>query len=141
MSIISASANCLASPAVASSKILSEEGIKEWWIGGLKIIEKDQSWPAEGSKMSWKAGGGIFKAQVKTDARPSYIELKVETPSADSIIKESFEALPEGGTRYTKSVEPIWRSSFARAVGPLFLFLLRWSVKKEVKKAAEFADL
>lgn len=140
MSIISASATCSAPPSVACLKILSEEGIKAWWIGKLKIEQIDKTWPALGSKMIWKAGGSLFKAQVKTDSRPSFIELFVETPSANSIIKERFEPLPNGGTRYTKSVEPLFRSKLAKFFGPLFNLILKQFVNREVKKAVTFAD-
>ena len=141
MTIISASANCKVKPALACSKILSEAGLKAWWIGSVKIKELDPLWPATGTKMTWRAGGGVFKAQIKTDARPHYVEMAVDTPSADSIIRHTFEELPDGSTRYTKSVEPIWRSGISRFLSPLFIPLLRASVRKEVKKASTFADI
>jgi hypothetical protein len=140
MGIISASGKCKASPALTSSRILSEEGLKAWWIGKVSVEEVDPLWPATGSKMRWKAGGGLFKANITKDARPEFIEMLVETPSADSIIRHTFEALPNGGTLYTKSVEPKWRSGFSRIIGLLFLPILRPMVKREVKKAVLYAD-
>lgn len=141
MNPVSASANCMAPPSVASDKILSEEGLKFWWIGNLKVTSIDANWPALGSNMVWDAGGGTFSAQVTKDNRPYSSELKVSTPSADSIIVNSFEVLPNGGTRYTKSVEPIFRTRMTRFFGPLFVFILRKFVNTEVKRAAAFADL
>lgn len=140
MSIISASANCLAPPYVASSRILSEEGLKYWWIGNIKINTIDPKWPALGSKMSWSSGGGIFKATITKDARPHLIEMLVNTPSVDSTIINIFKELPNGGTSYIKSVEPNFRTRLTRFLGPLFLFMLRKFVKTEVKRAANFAD-
>lgn len=141
MAIISASANCKVKPALACSKILSEAGLKAWWVGTVKITELDPLWPAAGTKMTWNAGGGIFKAQITTDARPVYVEMTVDTPSANSIIRHTFEALADDGTCYTKSVEPIWRSGFSRFLSPLFIPLLRAAVRKEVRKAAKFAEI
>lgn len=140
MTVISASANCNAKPELACSRILSDVGLKAWWIGSVKITKLDPMWPATGTKMNWKAGGGTFKAVVKTDARPLYIEMSVDTGSADSIIRHTFEELPNGGTCYTKSVEAIWRPGISRFLGPLFMLFLRIAVKKEVKNAVRFAD-
>lgn len=140
MTVISASANCKAKPELACSRILSDAGLKAWWVGNVQITELDPMWPAEGTKMNWRAGGGNFKAQIKTDARPHFVEMSVDTPGADSMIRHTFEALPEGGTCYTKSVEPIWRPGISRFLGPLFIPFLRAAVKKEVKNAVRFAD-
>ena len=141
MTIISASANCNANPDLACSRILSDAGLKAWWVGGVKILEFDPTWPALGTKMSWRAGGGTFKATIKSDARPLYIEMSVNTPSAESIIRHTFERLPDGGTCYTKSVEPLWRSGIIKFLSPLLIPLLRASVKKEVRNAVRFADM
>ena len=141
MTIISASANCNAKPELACSRILSDAGLKAWWIGRVQIMELDPMWPAIGTKMNWRAGGGTFKGIVKSDARPLYIELSVDTPSADSIIRHTFEELPNGGTCYTKSVEPKWRSGISSFLSPLLIPILRAAVKKEVKNAVRFADI
>jgi hypothetical protein len=141
MTLVSASANCKAKPELACSKILSEAGLKAWWVGSVKIIELDPLWPKAGTIMTWKAGGGLFKAKIITDARPKYVEMFVDTPSADSIIKHTFEVLPDNGTCYTKSVEPKWRSKFTLFLSPLIVSLLRAAVRKEVKMAAKFADI
>jgi len=140
MQTVSASQSCKTSPSNASARILSEEGIKAWWIGGVKIVSVDQSWPALGSRMSWKAGGGTFRAEVTTDARPTFVEMHVETPSANSIVRHAFDQQHEGSTLYTKTVEPIWRSGFTRFLSPLLIPLLRASVKAEVKKACAYAS-
>jgi len=141
MSIVSSSANCLAPPTVACAKIMSTEGLKYWWIGNLKIQEIDPTWPAIGSSMKWSAGGGIFKATVTKDVRPHLVELLVNTPSVDSTIINIFKELPNGGTSYTKSVEPNFRTTITRFFSPMFLFILSKFVKTEVKRAAKFADL
>lgn len=140
MGIISASAKCKASPEIACSKIISQEGIKAWWIGKIVIVEVDPSWPAFSSNMKWKAGGGVFDAHITQDARPKFIEMQVVTPGAVSTIRHSFEELQGGGTNYTKTIDPKWRNGFSRILWPLFLLFLRSMVKKEVKKAALFAD-
>ena len=141
MSIVSSSANCLVPPSVACSKIMSDAGIKAWWIGNIHIKKVDSSWPSVGTQMIWNAGGGTFSGQITKDQRPASIEMRVSTPSADSIIIHSFEPLSNGGTRYTKSVEPIFRTRISRFFGPLFTFVLRKFVMNEVKRAAAFADL
>jgi len=140
MVVISASANCNAKQELACSRIISDAGLKAWWIGNVKIMEMDLLWPELGTNMHWRSGGGSFKAQIKTDARPLYIEMSVDTPSANTTIRHTFEKLPEGGTRYTKLIEPIWRTGISRFLSPLFILLLRMAVKKEVKRAVRFAD-
>jgi hypothetical protein len=137
---VSSSADCAATPPAACSRILSAEGLAAWWIGHVKITNQDASWPAAGSKMSWKAGGGNFDAQIIEDARPKRVVMKVVTPSADSTITHSFELLPTGGTRYSKTVTGHFRSAASRFFAPLMMRMLKFFVKKEVSKAAAFAD-
>lgn len=139
--IISSYAYCKAQPMLACARILSKEGLEAWWIGRVRVQEMDPNWPAAETKMTWKAGGGVFKARIKTDARPLYVEMAVDTPSADSIIRHTFEERPGGGTRYTKSVMPVWRPGFARFLSPLLILILRAFVKREVRKAARYADI
>lgn len=140
MKPISSSALCSAKPEIACTKILSPEGLQAWWVGKVIIMELDPLWPAIGTSMSWKAGGGIFKAEIKKDARPTSVEMQVRTPSADSIISHTFEVQADGKTLYTKSVEPIWHSGFSKLLSGLFIPILRSMVKKEVIRAAAYAD-
>lgn len=142
MKQISKSANCKTSPEVTCARILSEEGLMAWWVGKIKIVDKDISWPALNSKMSWSVmGNSIFKARVVKDNRPSELIMEVETPSADSLITHTFDLLPDGGTRYTKTVEPKPRSKImGQIIIPLLLFMLHFMVKKEVERAAAYAD-
>ena len=136
----SSSADCKVSSAAACARILSAEGLSAWWIGGVKITEQDSSWPAAGSKMSWKAGGGNFEAVVTEDARPARIVMKVITPSADSIITHSFDSLSNGGARYTKTVEGHFRTPVTRFFSPLMMWMLGKFVRKEVARAVKYAD-
>lgn len=140
MSTISSSAICKMNAATACAKIISSDGLKAWWIGKVEIKECDNHWAATGTRMTWKADGGIFKARVIQDARPQYVEMEVSTPGADSIIRHTFEALDDGSTRYTKSVIPKWRSAFAKFISPLLNPLIGFMVSKEVKRAASFAE-
>ncbi len=141
MKAISKSANCKSSPDVAFARIISEEGLIASWVGKIKIVEKDGSWPSLNSRMSFSTMGGLmFKAQVVDDQRPSKLVMKVETPSADSVITHEFASLPEGGTRYTKTVEPIPRSGTMGIAMILLKFMLNILMKKEVKRSAAFAD-
>ena len=142
MKQITKSANCKASPEVACSRILSEEGLMTWWIGKIKIVEKDNSWPALNSKMSWSVmGNSIFIARVVKDGRPSQVIMEVETPSADSLITHSFDSMSDGGTRYSKNVEPKPRSKImGLIIIPLLLVMLHFMVKKEVQRAVAYAD-
>lgn len=84
---------------------------------------------------------GLFSARITEDGRPSRVVMEVVTPSADSRIIHAFDALPGEGTRYTKTVEPRGRSGMSRFMMPLLAFMIRGFVKKEVKRAAAFADL
>jgi hypothetical protein len=135
------SADCKAQAAVACSHILSAQGLQAWWIGSVKVAEQDATWPAAGSKMIWKAGGGTFKARIIEDARPERVVMEVITPSAETKISHSFVALPGGGTRYSKRVyEPRFPSATSRFFSPLIMWMLQFFVKREVKKAAAYAD-
>lgn len=139
--IVSASADCGATVAIACEKILSPEGLQAWWIGGKpKILDCDAAWPSLGTTLRWRAGGGSFSAQVTEDSRPERVVAEVKTPTANSVITHSFDPLPDGGTRYTKRVEPILRSRLSRALHRPLVAALRWFVPREVARAAAFAD-
>lgn len=134
------SARCMVTPEIACSRILSAKGLKAWWIGSLRILNMDHEWPALHSKMSWRAGGGTFSAQITEDSRPQRVVMKVVTPSADSIITHDFEKTPEGGTIYSKTVEGFFRTPLSRFFARPMIWMLQKFVAKEVIKAAAFAE-
>lgn len=131
----SASAVTRAPPAKAAGRILSPAGMESWWIGKLTIGSVDADWPSVGSRMRWRAGGGTFEAEVSEQALPHKLVMRVRTPSGESTITHTFEATPEGGTRYEKVVDARPNGLF----GKLFDPMLASFVKREVKRAAEDA--
>lgn len=140
MKPISSSATCSVAPEVAFNKILSKEGFLAWWIGKVTIEHIDPHWPAHGSTMHWKAGGGIFKAEVIANNKPVKLEMIVRTPTANSTIIHAFEQMSDGKTQYTKTVIPQWRSLPGKIFGIMFVPILRNLVAKEVVKGASFAE-
>jgi len=140
MTQVSFSADCKASATDACRRILSAEGLEAWWIGKVKILKKDQDWPAKDSTMTWSAGGGIFSAKITDDSRPEKVVMFVNTPSAGSLITNKFEPIEGGGTRYTKIVETKARTFISKIFMPLLVILLKRFVKIEVMKAALYAD-
>lgn len=141
MKPITSSAECKASPDVACERILSEAGLHAWWIGKVNVTLRDPGWPALNTRMTWRMRKKwVFAARITEDSRPHRVVMEVITPSADSTVTNTFEALPAGGTRYTKTVVPKPRSFFGRLMLPLFGSIIRASVKKEVTRAVKFAD-
>jgi hypothetical protein len=90
--------------------------------------------------MSWAVGSGErwrFDARVAEAALPSRVVLDVHTPSGRSRVTFAFDALPGGGTRFTKRVEVLESKG---ALAALFLrAFLRGAVRREVAKAAALA--
>jgi uncharacterized protein YndB with AHSA1/START domain len=127
-----------ASPEAASRAILSPEGIARWF-GGAKVDRTDPSWPAVGSTMAWTVMRTRFDARVVENALPARLVQEVETPSGRSRITHSFASRAGGGCTYEKRVEASLEKSGwlgRKLMGPI----LRSSVRKEVEKAARFAD-
>ncbi len=140
MKTVSSSADCKATPEVACSRILSEQGMHAWWIGKVKVVDYDAAWPALNTRMSWRAGGGLFVATICEDSRPKKVVMSAVTPAADSKITHSFDSIAGGGTRYSKTVEVRARTRMFRLIIPLFMLMIGTLVKKEVRRAAVFAD-
>lgn len=130
-----ASAISRAPPATAAARILSPSGLEASWLGSVKIEAVDADWPSVGSHMRWRSGG-VFDAEVAESALPGRIVFEVQTPSGRSTITSTFEPTQEGGTRYTKVVE----TRPAGLMGRLFDLMLSGIVKREVKRAAAYAD-
>lgn len=130
-----ASALARAPPAKAAARILSPAGLERWWIGGVGVEQVDADWPAVGSHLRFRAGG-VFDAEVTENALPHRLVMRVETPSGPSVVTHTFDATPDGGTRYTKVVETDPEGLLAR----LFDKLLTSFVKREVKRAVADAD-
>lgn len=134
-----ASAETVAPPAAAAQAIMDIANLPRWFRGA-RVLEFDEDWPSRGSRMEWTVGGGRwgrFAARVVEDRRPDEVVLEVETPSGRSTVVHRFEASPDGGTRYTKSVEPATKGGLWRLLMPL---LLPRTVRNEVERAAELAD-
>lgn len=136
---VSASALCNASKAVACERILSEDGLKAWWFGNIRILHRDPTWPEQGTSMSWTSGGGTFKAEVSENNSPDSVVMKVKTPSAVSTITHVFKTVGEQ-TEYTKIIEAESLGFWGAVFKPLQLTMLRSWVKKEVARAAAFAN-
>jgi hypothetical protein len=125
----------------ASALILSADGLQKWWIGAVRDVKADPSWPAVGAQMSWVAAGGgytaTFEARVTENRLPELLRQEVKTPSGESVITHRFESLPSGGTRYEKTVEPRYKSWGARIMLGAMLW---WFVRLEVRRAARAAN-
>ena len=132
---VSASARTPAPPARASAAILDPQNLPRWWMGPVKVEHVDATWPTVGSAMRWRAGG-VFEARVVENALPTLVRLETITPTARSIITQRFDAMPDGGTAYEKTVEAEVRGRLAAALMKSFL---RFAVKREVKRAAALA--
>ena len=138
MGIAESSAEADGAPETVAATILSPDGLKQWFKGVTRV-EADAGWPGKGTSMRWwvgRKGRWKFEAIVTEDQRPLYVVTEVKTPSANSRITHRFEPLPGGRTRYTKQVEPRYRSRVMGLFGLPFEFLLRRWVRAEVRRAA-----
>ena len=137
--VTESSAVTKASPAKAAQVILSPEGLPKWFKGAHGVVA-EKGFPEVGGRMRWKLKwmgmDSDFAATVVTNDLPARLVLRVKTPSGESMITNSFDAVGKG-TRYTKRVE-------VQDAGPLLRLLmasfLPRSVRVEVERACKVAD-
>jgi uncharacterized protein YndB with AHSA1/START domain len=138
-SVIAASETIATTCADAYAAVLSPAGLRTWFRG-VSTVDIDDAWPKPPGRMTWTVRiAGQFVATVIEHDPPRRIVLDVRTPSARSRITHTFDSLPDGKTRYTKTVEPSYRQP-ARPWRPALNALLRTEVRREVHRAARHAD-
>jgi Polyketide cyclase / dehydrase and lipid transport len=137
--VVEASAMTQASPAQASSAILSAAGLVQWFKGAHDAVA-EEGFPAVGGRMRWKVRwmgmDSDFSSTVVSNELPRRLVLAVKTPSGESLITNSFEPVGQGA-RYTKRVEVQGAGWVMRRL--MGTFLPR-SVRNEVQAAARIAD-
>jgi len=135
---LSATRDIAVAPEQAYAAIMSVDGLRTWFLG-VSGVDTDAGWPDPGTRMRWTVGTSArFEATVVTADPPRHVALDVRTPTAHSELTCTFAALPNGHTRYTKTVIPTYRG-WARAAGPVLGLVLRWSIRVEVARAARYA--
>jgi hypothetical protein len=114
--------------------------------GFAHVIQKDESWPAEGSKLVWdSAPGGRGRVNEKVMSRgEGYLSTRLVEESLNGIQTVTFRPAEDGGTHVELSLEyalnpiTIWRQGPLGKVTDL-LFIRRAMTDSLVRTLRRFA--
>lgn len=107
---------------------------------GARVLSVEPSWPATGSKMTFKVMGATVEARVSENRLPEALTLVIQSSAASTTVHHRFVRLPDGGTRLEKTIT-MSDGFLNRMMMALFLRRqLRGEVERGVKLANERAS-
>ena len=103
---------------------------------GARVLSVEPSWPATGTKLTFKVMGATVEARVSENRLPEALTLVIQSSAATTTVHHRFERLPGGGTRLEKTLE-MADGFFNRVMMSLFL---RRQLRGEVERGMKVAD-
>lgn len=103
---------------------------------GARVLSVEPSWPAQGSKMTFKVMGATVEARVSENRLPEALTLVIQSSAATTTVHHRFVRLPEGGTRLEKTIE--MGDGLLNRV--MMALVLRRQLRGEVERGVKVAD-